>query len=146
MVFRAVVLALAAGQIWTTRYVIDADGTAYVDVARAWLRGDWIHALNAYWSPLNIWLFTTAFAIFSPSARWELPLIHAVALVGFIAAFAAWEWLFYEWESWQGVSSHPVLTDAAGYCVVAWAGLGLTGLGWFNSADVLVMALLLAAT
>lgn len=137
---------LAACQIWTTRYVIDPDGTAYVDVARAWLQGDWIHALNSYWSPLYIWLFTLAFGVFSPSAHWQIPLIHVVALVGFLGAFAAWEWLNSEWELWQGVSAHPVLSDVAGYCVFTWAGLSLTGLGWFNSADILVMALLLAAT
>jgi len=67
-------------------------------------------------------------------------------LLGFAAAFAAWEWLTSEWEKWLGASSNPQLTDVAGYCVVAWAGLRLTGLGWFNSADVLVVALMIAAT
>jgi len=146
LVFRAIVIGLAVGKIWATRYVIDPDGTAYADVAREWLRGDWTHALNAYWSPLYIWLYTAALAVFSPSVHWQFPLLHIIALAGFIVAFAAWEWLFSEWELWQGVSSHRVLTDVAGYCVVAWAGLRLTGLGWFNSADVVVMALLLAAT
>jgi len=64
MLCRAIVLALAICQVWTTRFVIDADGAAYVDVARAWLRGDWIHALNNYWSPLYIWISTSAFASF----------------------------------------------------------------------------------
>jgi len=144
LVCRAVVLALALCQIWTTRYVIDPDGTAYVDVARAWLQGDWIHALNSYWSPLYVWLFSFAFAIFSPSAHWQIPLIHLIALGGFVAAFAAWEWLTSEWELWQGVSKNPMLTDVAGYSVFAWAGLRLIGLGWFNSADILVMAILIA--
>ena len=143
---RGAVLALAVCQLWASRYVIDPDGTAYVDVARAWLRGDWLQALNSYWSPLYIWLFASSLAIFSPSIHWQIPLLHAVALLGFVVALAAWEWLTCEWELWRGPSAHPALSDLAGYCVFAWAGLRLTGLGWFNSADVLVLALLLAAT
>jgi len=38
---RFVVLVLVACQLWTGRYVIDTDGTAYVDVARAYLQLDW---------------------------------------------------------------------------------------------------------
>ena len=146
MIARGLVIALAVCQAWATRYVIDPDGTAYADIARAWLKGDWIHALNSYWSPLYIWLLTFAFAIFSPSIHWQIPLMHAVDLVGFLSALAAWEWLTSEWKSWRGPSAQPMLTDLTGYCVVAWAGLRLTGLGWFNSADILVMTLLIAAT
>ena len=146
LICRAIVIILATCQLWSTRYVIDPDGTAYVDVARAWLRGDWIDALNTYWSPLYIWLYAAALALFSPSIHWQIPLLHLIALAGFLCAFAAWEWLTSEWEKWRGPSDHPMLSRVVGYCVVAWAGLRLTGLGWFNSADVLVMALLLAAT
>src|SRR4051794_21923589 len=46
VVCRFCVLALVACQLWVGRYVIDADGTTYVVVARTWLRGDWLHALN----------------------------------------------------------------------------------------------------
>ncbi|MBV8828221.1 MAG: hypothetical protein JO108_03240 [Acidobacteriaceae bacterium] len=146
IVCRCCVLALVACQLWVGRYVIDADGTAYVDVARAWLRGDWLHALNPYWSPLYIWLLTGAFAIFHPSMHWELPLVHAVNFLEFVAAFAAWEWLAAEWELWQGPPARPRLVDITGYCVLLWAGLRLTDLWWFSNADTLVMALLLAAT
>jgi len=143
---RLLVLALAVCQTFTNRYATDADGTAYVDVARAWLRSDWVHALNSYWSPLIVWFYALEFKLFSPSVHWQLPLMHVVALAGFVAALIAWEWLTFEWELWQGPSSHPMLTDSVGYCVVAWAGLRLTGLGWFLSADIFVIALLLVAT
>ena len=145
IVCRCCVLALVACQLWVGRYVIDADGTAYVDVARAWLRGDWLHALNPYWSPLYTWLLAGAFAIFHPSMHWELPLIHAVNFLEFVAAFAAWEWLTAEWELWQGPPARPLLVDVTGYCVLLWAGLRLTELWRFNNADTLVMALLIAA-
>src|SRR4051794_37583089 len=146
IVCRFWVLALVVCQLWVGRYVMDADGTAYVDVARAWLRGDWGQALNPYWSPLYIWLVTGAFAIFHPSMYWELPLIHAVNFLEFIAALTAWEWLTAEWERWQGPPARPLLVDVTGYCVLLWAGLRLTDLWRFNNADTLVMALLIAAT
>ena len=142
---RACILLIAACQLWAGRYVIDADGTAYVDVARAWLHGDWLHALNPYWSPLYIWLLSGAFAIFHPSIHWELPVIHLVAFLEFGAAFAAWEWLTAEWERWQGPPVRPLLADITGYGVVLWAGLRLTQLWWFSNADTLVMALTIAA-
>jgi hypothetical protein len=143
---RVVLLVLVACELWTERYITWSDGTAYIDVARAWLRGDWAHALNAYWSPLYIWLIAGVFGIFSPSAHWELPLLHAMDFVGFIVALCAWEWLTWEWEQWQGPSSHPILTDIVGYCVILWAGLHLAELGWFNNADIVVLALMIGAT
>jgi hypothetical protein len=143
---RACVLVLVAFQLWAGRYVMDADGTAYSDLARAWLRGDWVHALSPYWSPLYVWILTLAFGIFHPSVHWQLPLVHAANFVEFIAAFAAWEWLMAEWERWKGPPAHPALVDITGYCVVLWAGLRLTSLWWFNNADTAVMALLIAAS
>jgi 4-amino-4-deoxy-L-arabinose transferase-like glycosyltransferase len=142
---RVVLLALVIYRLWVVRYVVDADGIAYLDVARAWLRGDWIHALNPYWSPLYIWLLAVAFGLFDPSVHWQIPLMHAVALLGFMVSWAAWEWLSAEWEHWQGPPVHPLLIDTIGYCVLVWAGIHLTGLGRFNNADVFVMGLLLAA-
>ncbi len=143
---QACVLVFAVWQLWVGRYVIDTDGTGYVDLARAWLRHDWGLALNSYWSPLYVWLLSAAFAIFHPSIHWELPLVHAVNLVGFVGAFTAWEWLTAEWERWQGPSSCPMLTDVTGYCVVLWAGLRLTNLWLFNTPDIFVMGFLIAAT
>jgi hypothetical protein len=33
-----------------------ADGLAYLDVARAYVRYDWHTAINGYWGPLYAWL------------------------------------------------------------------------------------------
>ena len=140
------VLILAALNLWLGRFALDADGLAYIDVARAWLRGDWPHALNPYWSPLYIWLLTVAFGIVHPSMHWLLPLVHAVNFVEFIAAFAASEWLSREWEHFQGPPAHPLLVDFTRYCLFLWASLRLTNLWLYNNADTSVMALLIAAT
>jgi hypothetical protein len=143
---RIVVVVLVACQLWVNRFSIDADGTAYVDVARAWLRGDWVHALNAYWSPLYVWVLAAVLRIFSPSMHWELPALHIASFFSFCLSLAAWEWLIAEWELWQGPSANPMLTDVTGYCVILWAGLRMPQLGWLQNGDCLVLALLLAAT
>jgi hypothetical protein len=143
---RILVLVLVACELWISRFSIDADGTAYVDVARAWLRGDWVHALNAYWSPLYPWLIAAILRIFSPSMYWELPVVHIASFISFCLAFAGWEWLTSEWEQWQGPSANPILTDVTGYCVIMWAGLRLPQLGWLQNGDCLVLALLLAVS
>ena len=143
---RIVLLVVVACEMWVSRFSIDADGTAYVDVARAWLRGDWVHALNAYWSPLYIWVLAAVLRIFSPSMYWELPALHIASFFSFCLALAAWEWLTWEWEQWQGPSANPILTDLTGYCVILWAGLRMPQLGWLQNGDCLVLALLVAAT
>lgn len=139
-------LVLVACEMWVTRYSIDADGTAYVDVARAWLRGDWVNALNAYWSPLYVWLIAAVLRVFSPSMHWELPALHIASFISFCLSLAGWEWLNAEWEAWQGPPATPILTDVTGYCIILWAGLRLPQLGWLQNGDCLVLAILLAAT
>ena len=52
VVLRFIAVLLALVQTWNGRFYMDPDGTAYADIARAWLRGDWGLALNGYWSPL----------------------------------------------------------------------------------------------
>ena len=143
---RIVVLVLVACEMWVARFSTDADGTAYVDVARSWLKGDWVHALNAYWSPLYIWLVAALLRIFSPSMYWELPVLHIGCFICFCLSLAAWEWLTAEWERWRGPSANPMLTDITGYCVILWAGLRMTQLGWLLNGDCLVLALMVAAT
>src|ERR1700704_5705944 len=39
-------------QAWAARFWISPDGNNYLDVASAYLRADWAHAVNAYWSPI----------------------------------------------------------------------------------------------
>src|SRR5437762_2262757 len=49
LLLRAVCLAVALEQAWLWRYQLGPDLAAYMDIARAWLRGDWSGALNSYW-------------------------------------------------------------------------------------------------
>src|SRR6185369_13250535 len=47
-----VAAVLGALQAWDRRYAMNPDGISYLDVADAYLRGDWAVAVNGYWSPL----------------------------------------------------------------------------------------------
>jgi hypothetical protein len=53
--------------------MMNPDGTAYIDIARAWLRADWSAALNAYWSPLYPWMLAAAIAVFHPASPGRFP-------------------------------------------------------------------------
>ena len=132
---------LTAGFIdaWNYRFVMNPDGTAYVDLARAYLSGDWSHAFSSYWSPLFPWLLSAGLAIFRPSVAWELPLVHAVVFVGLLLSLFAWEFLSREWEQWQGPPKDRTLTTLGSYAVLGWSALTLNGL-LFTSADLFVFA------
>ncbi len=38
------------------QYILDIDAIGYITVARHYAAGEWKHAVNGYWSPLNSWI------------------------------------------------------------------------------------------
>lgn len=65
---------------------IDPDGISYIDIADAYVRGDWQNAVNSYWSPLFSWLLGFAMMAVRPSAYWEFALVHLVNYVLFLCS------------------------------------------------------------
>jgi hypothetical protein len=50
-------LAIAVAVLFPyCRYYVDPDATAYLTLARRYVSGDAFRAVNAYWSPLGVWL------------------------------------------------------------------------------------------
>ena len=125
--------------MWVSRYTLLPDGMAYLDLARAWLRGDWPQALNSYWSPLYVWMLAVATGLGPAGPRWELLAGHLINFAGFLLSVFAGELLLREWAGWQGPPRHPRLIAFAAYLTLTWAGLHLVNLN-FDSADILVMA------
>lgn len=119
---------------------MDPDGTAYADVARAWLRADWGLALNSYWSPLYSWLLALIYGVFRPGPAGQIIAPHLLHFAGFLFLLVAWEWLLAEWEGAAGPATHPRLVMLAGYCALIWVGLRLNDM-IFTSADILVTAI-----
>src|SRR6266478_6684380 len=89
-------IAILAGflQAWAARFAVTPDGTCYLDIASAYLRGDWHNALNSYWSPFFSWLLALAMGIFHPVPYWESTLLHFVNFAGFLVALATFEFFF----------------------------------------------------
>ena len=67
----AVVLILGFIQVWVNRFYMAFDGVSYLDMANAYLRGDWHTAINGYWNPLYSWLLGIGFLVLRPSAYWD---------------------------------------------------------------------------
>jgi 4-amino-4-deoxy-L-arabinose transferase-like glycosyltransferase len=140
---RLALIGFAIGQAWTCRFYSNPDGTAYRDIARAYLRGDWADALSTYWSPLYSWLLAGFFAVFGQQAERALPLTHAVNLCGFLLALWGWEFLMAEWERWQGPPAHRTLVQVAGYCTFFWSCIHLMNVG-LDTPDLFVVAIFLS--
>ena len=89
-------IAILAGflQAWAARFAVTTDGTCYLDIASAYLRGDWHNAFNSYWSPFFSWLLALALGVLHPGPYWESTLLHFVNFAGFLFALVCFEFFF----------------------------------------------------
>lgn len=96
-------ITISAGfiQAWASRFSISPDGNSYLDIASAYLAGDWSHAINAFWSPLFSWLLALCFGIFRPGAYWDSTVIHLLNFVGLLLSLWAFEFFFRTFLRWQ---------------------------------------------
>ncbi len=90
------IITLGAGflQVWAARFSMSPDGTCYLDIASAYMRHDWGHAVNAYWSPLFSWLVALCLIIFRPSPYWESTLLHLLNFLALLLALRSFEFFF----------------------------------------------------
>lgn len=84
-------LVLGALDAVAGRHYLNADAISYLDLADAWARGDWRAAVNAYWSPLYSILLVPVVRLTRTARAWEAPLAHALNVLVFIGALAAFE-------------------------------------------------------
>lgn len=78
------------------RFECMTDGLVYLEIARAYLRGDWAMAINAYWSPLYSWIFAALYALVRPSPYWEVTLLKTTNLFILVGAFFSYRFLLCE--------------------------------------------------
>jgi hypothetical protein len=86
-------LGLAAFQAYAHRYIVGPDGVSYLDLSDAVTTGHWSRLLNLYWSPLYPALIGIGRALTRASPATEIPVIHAVDFIAFVAMLAAFEYL-----------------------------------------------------
>jgi hypothetical protein len=148
--------AFVAGllQAWSYRFYIEPDGVNYLDVAAAYLRGDWNHAVNGYWSPLYSWLLVLTASLFHPSAYWESTSLHLLNFISYLLALLSFEFFFRRLlslleASYPHATGEEKLPEWAwwvlGYTAFLLAALRLLTLGWDTPDIVLAIFLFLSA-
>jgi hypothetical protein len=123
--FRALILVLGFLQAWAGRFYIDPDGVNYLDVADAYARHDWLHAINGYWSPLYSWLLAIIEIVFRPSPYWQSTFLHLLNFLLFVSALIAFEFFLSRFLTLIR-SLLPELDDESARPTWAWWLLGYT--------------------
>src|SRR5215472_1984650 len=91
VVFWVIVVLLGVVQAWSHRLLVDHDAVAYLDIAENYARGNWTSAINGFYSPLYSWLLAIALYLANFSQAWESTLLHFVNFVGYLGAYASFE-------------------------------------------------------
>jgi hypothetical protein len=138
----AIAALLGLIQAWANRFYMGNDGVPYLDMADAYVRGDWHTAVNGYWNPLYAWLIGLDFLIFRPSPYWEYPLVQLLNFGVYIVALASFEYFLRGLLIWKREDEAEVRVIA--YGLFLWSSLILIRV-WTVNADMLVAASLYAA-
>jgi hypothetical protein len=132
-------VVLAGLQAWAYRYTATPDGLSYLDLADAFLRGDWDTAINPYWGPLYPALLAVGLSVVRPSAESVLPLVKAVNFGIFLCSLTLFNGFLRELLQARtrksiGGPPAPALSDVAitvfAYGAFVYATLGVIGVHW----------------
>ena len=91
-VLRVVAVALALIIALVNRFGMNVDGISYLDMAYAYMRGDWKIAINSYWGAGYSWIIGVFLAGLRVHMRWESTVVHLVNVLIFIIALVAFEY------------------------------------------------------
>jgi hypothetical protein len=137
--FWVIALLLGMAQTWANRFYMGNDGVSYLDMADAYLRGDWHTSLNASWNPLYSWLIGLGLLLFRPSLYWEYPLVQAVNFLIYVGTLVSFEYFLRGLLTWT--RRDEIVVRVIGYGLFIWSSLTMIGL-WTVNADMLVAAFL----
>jgi len=132
------------------------DGLSYLDIGDAYWRGDWHHAINAYWSPLYSWILGAALKVFRPSIENEFPLVHLGNFLMYFVALACFSFFvdafarYYAMTKQESTPADEIglpiwALYVAAYSVFLTSSLFLITIS-FASADMLVAAVVYFAS
>jgi len=139
---RIILSLLALVQAWSSRHEISSlDGISYLELGRAYMRGDWEHAISAYWSPLYSWILGPVFSILNPSPDQEFFCAKVVNFVIFLPALFSFEWFFKQaFLNSKKRQDEPALNDnivmICGYAIFSYGALIWNGVN-VDSPDLL---------
>ncbi|MBE9225699.1 hypothetical protein IQ264_09720 [Phormidium sp. LEGE 05292] len=139
LIFWLIAILLGAIQAWANRFdLFSEDGLSYIDIADAYLRGDWQAAINGNWSPLYSWILGLFFFILKPSSYWEFPTVKLANFLIFLFSLACFEFLLFTvisnykakslFQSFQGATLIPEWAWLIwGYILFIWSSLRWIG-------------------
>jgi hypothetical protein len=153
--FRLLAFIMGGLNAWAaaTSHSMNADGINYLDIGDAYMRGDWVTAVNPVWSPLYSWILGPVMALFKPSMRWEFPLIHLVNFAIYLYALVCFEFFWRqlrEFQQTRTAESPHLLTFpewawlGLGYGLFIWTSLALIEI-WAVTPDMLMASLVYVA-
>jgi hypothetical protein len=89
-------IGLAVAQLWAAanNHAMNEDGINYLDMADAYMRGDWQNAINSVWSPMYSWILGPILHLLDPPMKWEFPIAHLVNFVIFLGALVCFEFFW----------------------------------------------------
>jgi hypothetical protein len=137
------------------RYSMNADGVAYLDMADAYVRGDWAAAINSVWSPLYAWVLGPILWLARPTMRWQFAVVQLINFTIYLGAFTCFE--FY-WRQVMAYADSLAAADGGGkyltlprwawrplgYALFTWTALSLIEL-WSVTPDMLLSAIVYLA-
>src|SRR5260370_2799538 len=91
VVFWAIAIVAGFLQAWAARFWLSPDATNYLDIASTYLRADWKHAVNGYWSPFFSWVLALAMGVFHSGPVSECTLLDCVNFGGMLIALGCFE-------------------------------------------------------
>ena len=129
--FWLIAIGLGALHAWASRHFMNPDGISYLDMADAYLRGDWNMAINAYWSPLYSWLLGLAMHFLKPSPYWEFSVVHLVNFATYLFALGCFDFFLLELTRYHRRQRDRFSRDAVmAFPEWAWLALGYTLFIW----------------
>lgn len=136
-----VAILIGLAQVAANYRAMNPDGLSYLDVGDAYLRGDWGHAVNAYWSPLYSWLLGLTLWVLRPTPYWEFTVAHLVNFVIYVCALVAFNSFLNELMRGNAQPvDHSTLADdkplpgwmwlVLGHALFIWSSIVLIGITW----------------
>jgi hypothetical protein len=137
---------LGSIQLFCFRHDIStADGLSYIDIAEAYLKGDWNHVANAYWSPLYSWIIAIFLFIFQPGVLYDFQITNIANLFIFIFSITSFDFCLQRIIATYRARCQPEMPipewfwTLAGYGLFLWCSLTWIG-PRITTPDLLVSA------
>lgn len=157
ILFRFLVLTLGALHAWAaaTSHSMNADGINYLDIADAYMQGDWQTAINAVWSPMYSWILGPVMHLLKPPMRWEFPVVHLVNFSIYLGALVCFEFFWRQVMRYAESRRADTTSDGwitlpewtwllLGYTLFMYSSLSLIQM-WAVTPDMLMSALVYLA-